>query len=61
MDLFEYIKRKGVSVQSLADALGISRQAAYLKIGGARKWTLEEAHKVKRFLNMTDEEYMLFF
>ena len=61
MELFEYMKKKGVSVQTLADALGISRQAAYLKIGGSRKWTLEEAHVVKRVLNMTDEEYMLFF
>ena len=45
------LARLGVTVASLADALGISRQALYNKIRGKADFTLADINLIKDYLN----------
>ena len=53
---------RGLTVVSLAQKLGVSRQSASEKVNGKSKITLTEAQTIAKALNMDKEERdMIFF
>lgn len=52
---------KGVSVNDLADVLGISRQAVSSKVNGKATITLTDAQTISKVLKMTKKDRDLIF
>lgn len=53
-NLMAAMKRRGVTVENLADAIGLSTEIVQLKMQGIREWTLLEALSVCRYLHYPD-------
>lgn len=51
-----YLVRRGYTVQSLADALGIAVCSLSYKMNNKREFKLSEIVAIKKILNMTSEE-----
>lgn len=56
----ELRKRGKVTQEELADALGVTRQTIISLENGKYNASLQLAHKIARFFNMTIEEIFLF-
>lgn len=61
MKLKEFIKKKGKSIQQVADYLGILRGSLSKKLNHKAPFRISEALKIKRFLDMTNEEFFDIF
>lgn len=61
MRLKEFIKKKGKNTQQVADYLGILRGSLSKKLNHKAPFRVSEALKIKRFLDMTDEEFFDIF
>ena len=59
--LREFIERTGISLTNLAKRLGITYIALNNKLKGKFAFTLEEALKIKRILNLTQNEWNAVF
>ena len=59
--LREFIERAGISLTNLAKRLGITYVALNNKLKGKFTFTLEEALKIKRILNLTQNEWNAVF
>lgn len=54
--LIKLLEKKEISKTSLADYLGISRTALYMKLYSDRSFTFEEANKLKKILGLSYQE-----
>lgn len=61
MKLKEFIKKRGKNTQQVADYLGILRGSLSKKLNHKAPFRVSEALKIKRFLDMTDEEFFDIF
>lgn len=50
------IVERGLSVDKLANAIGIDTATMYRKLNNFEKFTIGDAHKIKDVLNLTDSE-----
>ena len=57
MKLKQYLDERKTNKIWLAEQLGISVQALYVKLRGEGAFSLEQAFKIKDVLRMTDEEF----
>lgn len=55
------IAEKGLSVEKLAQQIGVDRSSLYRKLSNAEKITIGEAMRMKDVLEMTPEEATLIF
>ncbi len=55
------IAEKGLSVEKLAQQIGVDRSSLYRKLNNAEKITIGEASKIKDVLEMTPEEATIIF
>lgn len=55
------IAEKGLSVEKLAQQIGVDRSSLYRKLNNAEKITIGEATRMKDVLEMTPEEATLIF
>ena len=55
------IAEKGLSVEKLAQQIGVDRSSLYRKLNNAEKITIGEASRMKDVLEMTPEEATLIF
>lgn len=55
------IAEKGLSVEKLAQQIGVDRSSLYRKLNNAEKITIGEASRIKDVLEMTTEEATLIF
>ena len=55
------IAEKGLSVEKLAQQIGVDRSSLYRKLNNAEKITIGEASRMKDVLEMTPEEAALIF
>lgn len=55
------IQSRGLTVEGIARAMGITRQSLYKKINGQSEWHLHDIKIVKNLLDMTDEDIMRVF
>lgn len=55
------IAEKGLSVEKLAQKIGVDRSSLYRKLNNAEKITIGEATRMKDVLEMTPEEATLIF
>jgi plasmid maintenance system antidote protein VapI len=55
------IAEKGLSVEKLAQQIGVDRSSLYRKLNNAEKITIGEAMRMKNVLEMTPEEATLIF
>lgn len=55
------ITEKGLSVEKLAQQIGVDRSSLYRKLNNAEKITIGEATRMKDVLEMTPEEATLIF
>lgn len=55
------IAEKGLSVEKLAQQIGVDRSSLYRKLNNAEKITIGEATRMKEVLEMTPEEATLIF
>ncbi len=55
------IAEKGLSVEKLAQQIGVDRSSLYRKLNNAEKITIGEAMRMKNALEMTPEEATLIF
>lgn len=59
--LEEFIKRSGMSYTNIAKELNITYVALVAKRRGERAFTLDEALKLKKILNLTQSEWNAVF
>jgi len=59
--LKELIERSGISLTNIAKALGITYVALNNKLKGKFDFTLEEALKLKKILDLTQSEWNAIF
>jgi DNA-binding XRE family transcriptional regulator len=59
--LKEYIDTNKVNQQFLAEQLGISYQALYVKLKGKGNFSIKQALKIKDLLRLTEAEFIEFF
>lgn len=52
-----YTKERGIRAKYMADEMGITPQALYLKLRDISRITLEDALKLKKICRMTDAEF----
>ena len=52
---------KGVSVQALADFLGVSKRTVYSKLSNGDTITISEANKIVEYLNLKEDEAVSIF
>lgn len=57
MKLKQYLDNRNINKIWLAEQLGISVQALYVKLRGEGAFSLEQAFKIKEVLRMTDDEF----
>lgn len=57
MKLKNYLDERKTNKIWLAEQLGISVQALYVKLRGEGAFSLEQAFKIKECLRMTDDEF----
>lgn len=57
MKLKQYLDKYKINKIWLAEQLGISVQALYVKLRGKGAFSLEQAFKIKEVLRMTDDEF----
>ena len=57
MKLKQYLDERKINKIWLAEQLGISVQALYVKLRGEGAFSLEQAFKIKAILRMTDSEF----
>lgn len=57
----EYVDTNKVNQQWLAEQLGISYQALYVKLKGKGNFSIKQALKIKHLLRLTEEEFEQFF
>ena len=50
------IAKKGLKVEDVAKAMGITKQCLYRKINGKHEWYLKDLKVVRDFLGMTDSD-----
>ena len=55
------IAEKGLSIEKLAQKIGVDRSSLYRKLNNAEKITIGEASRMKDVLEMTPEEATLIF
>lgn len=55
------IKDKGLKKSFVADKMGISRQAFYLKLNGEREFSHSDMMRLKTILALSDREFMSIF
>lgn len=55
------ITEKGLSIEKLAQQIGVDRSSLYRKLNNAEKITIGEAMRMKTVLEMTTEEASLIF
>lgn len=51
----------GKKQEDLAKELNLSQSAVNQKLNNVRKLTIDEAFKIKKFLNISDEEFEAYF
>ena len=61
MELETAIKDSGIMKSRIADKIGISRQALYLKLNGEREFTQKEVFGLKQVLHLSDEKFLQIF
>lgn len=61
MKLKEFIKKKGKNTQQVADYLGILRGSLSKKLNHKAPFRISEALKIKKFLDMSDDEFFEVF
>lgn len=54
--LLEKIERSLIPKSSIAEELGITRQAFYMKLNGSREFKTSEVKKLAKLLHLTSEE-----
>lgn len=59
--LREFIERSGISLTNVAKALNITYVALNNKLKGERPFTLKEALKLKKMLDLTQSEWNAVF
>lgn len=57
MKLKQYLDERKTNKIWLAEQLGITAQALYVKLRGEGNISLEQAFKIKEVLRMTDKEF----
>lgn len=57
MKLKQYLDNRNINKIWLAEQLGISVQALYVKLRGEGSFSLKQAFKIKEVLRMTDDEF----
>lgn len=57
MKLKQYLDERKTNKIWLAEQLGISVQALYVKLRGEGTFSIKQAFKIKDVLRMTDEEF----
>ena len=50
-NLLAEIARIGMTVETVGEAIGMSRQIIYNRLNGKTKWTLSEMLKIQRLIN----------
>lgn len=50
------ITEKGLNVENLAELIGVDRSSLYRKLNNFEKIKIGEARKIKKVLELTDEE-----
>ena len=53
-NLWAAMTRRGVSVENIADAIGLSEESVHLKLEGVQDWRLSEALAICRYLQYPD-------
>lgn len=61
LELETVIKDSGMMKSKIADKVGISRQALYLKLNGEREFTQSEVFRLKKVLHLSDEQFLKIF
>lgn len=61
LELETAIKDSGMMKSKIADNVGISRQALYLKLKGEREFTQGEVFKLKKVLHLSDDRFLKIF
>jgi DNA-binding XRE family transcriptional regulator len=61
MKLKEYIDSNKVNQQWLAEQLGITYQALYVKLKGKGNFSIKQALKIKALLRLTEAEFIEIF
>lgn len=61
MELETAIKDSGMMKSKIADKIGITRQALYLKLNGEREFSQREIFGLKQVLHLSDERFMQIF
>ena len=61
MKLKKYIDENKVNQQFLAEQLGISYQALYVKLVGKGNFSIKQALKIKELLRFTWDEFLEYF
>ena len=61
LELETAIKDSGMMKSKIADNVGISRQALYLKLNGEREFTQGEVFKLKKVLHLSDDRFLKIF
>lgn len=55
------IVERGLSVEKVAEAIGVDRSSLYRKLNNFDKITIGEARKMKEVLELTDKEASVIF
>lgn len=55
------IARKGYTIPTLAEAIGISKKTLYMKINGDTSFTQKEISAIATALNLTNDEIIMIF
>ncbi len=55
------IARKGFTIPTLAEAIGISKKTLYMKINGDTSFTQKEISAIATALNLTNDEIIMIF
>lgn len=55
------IQSRGLTVEGIARAMGITKQSMYRKINGQTEWHLQDIKIIKNLLDMADDDVMRVF
>ena len=61
MTFKEYIDENKINQQKLAEVLGITYQALFVKLKGKGNFSCKQAIKLKHFLRLSEAEFEEFF